>query len=65
LDRLLEDLIARRTLFRAAGGAVLAAPAAALAQPGRVHRLGILRTARALGLSLSPTLLAQAARVIE
>jgi ABC-type uncharacterized transport system substrate-binding protein len=43
LDRLLEDLIARRTLFRVAGAAVLAAPAAVLAQTtARVHRLGLL-----------------------
>jgi ABC-type uncharacterized transport system substrate-binding protein len=41
MDRLLEDLIARRALIRAAGAAVLAVPAAAFAQ-GRVHRLGIL-----------------------
>jgi putative ABC transport system substrate-binding protein len=48
LDRLLEDLITRRSLIRAAGAAVFAAPAAALAQTAaRVHRLGILAPTRA------------------
>jgi hypothetical protein len=40
MDLGLEDLIPRRTLIRTAGAVMLAAPAAAFAQPGRAgHRV--------------------------